>query len=133
MDECIFCRIVKGDLPAYKVWEDDQTLAFLSIDPHTHGHTLLIPKKHVDYIFDNDDETLAKLLVNAKHIAGALKKAFNPKTGKVAMMAVGLEVAHTHIHLIPLNAHEDMNVGVARPRITPEQFLEHLQKIKSQL
>lgn len=113
MDSCIFCKIVKGELPSYKVWEDDQALAFLTIRPHKKGHLLLIPKLHEDYFFDLEDETIKDLVVKAKPLAHALKKAFRPRTGKVSMVLMGMGVPHVHIHLIPLDSERDVSVDSA--------------------
>lgn len=134
MDQnCIFCRIVKGEIPCYKIWEDDKALAFLSVDPHTPGHTLVIPKSHTDYMFDLEDDLMAHLFVSAKKISKALKLAFSPQSGKIGLLVIGLQVPHAHIHLVPLSNEKDINMGIERPKVLPEEFLTNLQKIKSQL
>src|SRR2546428_12687661 len=114
MDNCVFCRIIKGEIPSYKVWEDAKFYAFLTIAPHTKGHTLLIPKKHTDYLFDLEDSELSELILASKPLAQALKQAFNPKTGKVGLSVVGVEVPHVHLHLIPLDSQFDMNTDKAK-------------------
>lgn len=103
----IFSRIVAGEIPCYKVAEDENYFAFLDINPVAKGHTLVIPKKEVDYIFDLDDETYEGLTRFAKHVAKAIEKAVPCKRVGVAVM--GLEVPHTHIHLVPINREADMN------------------------
>lgn len=118
----IFSRIVAGEIPCYKVAEDDNYFAFLDINPLAAGHTLVIPKKEVDYIFDLDDETLQGLVTFAKGIATKIKT----KTGckKVAMVVLGLEVPHAHIHLIPMNSENDVDFHKEKLKFTPEEFGE---------
>lgn len=103
----IFSRIVAGEIPSYKVAEDDRFYAFLDINPLQWGHTLVIPKKETDYIFDLDDETLAGLQIFAKRVAKAIKAAIPCK--KVGQAVLGLEVPHAHIHLVPLTTEGDMD------------------------
>ena len=103
----IFSRIVAGEIPCYKVAEDENYFAFLDINPVAKGHTLVIPKKEVDYILDLDDETYEGLARFAKRVARAIEKAVPCKRVGVAVM--GLEVPHTHIHLVPINCEADMN------------------------
>src|SRR5690554_1920871 len=102
----IFTKIVRGEIPAYKVAEDDNYLAFLDISPAAKGHTLVIPKKEVDYLFDLDDELYAGLQLFAKKVATGLKKAVPCK--KVGVLVLGLEVPHAHIHLIPMQNENDV-------------------------
>jgi histidine triad (HIT) family protein len=97
----IFSKIINGEIPAYKVAEDDRFLAFLDINPLAKGHTLIIPKQEVDYLFDLDDKLYADYFVFAKKVAVAMKKVIPCE--KVGVAVVGLEVAHAHIHLIPIN------------------------------
>ncbi|MCH5213909.1 MAG: HIT family protein [Muribaculaceae bacterium] len=103
----IFSKIIAGDIPSYKVAEDDKFYAFLDINPVAWGHTLVVPKQEVDYIFDLDDATLGELTVFAKKVAAAIKKAFPCR--KVGMAVLGLEVPHAHIHLVPLKSEGDMD------------------------
>lgn len=112
--DCIFCKIVKGEIPAFKVAEDENHFAFLSIAPIKSGHTLIIPKKHTEYIFNIEDSELAGLIKFSKLIANKLKKAVDPKTGKVGVMVAGLEIAHAHIHLIPMDLEGDLTFAKAR-------------------
>lgn len=103
----IFSKIVAGDIPCFKIAENDEFLAFLDINPLTKGHTLVIPKKEIDYLFDLDDELLGRMIVFSKSIALRIKK--NIPCKKVGMSVIGLEVPHAHIHLIPINSLSDMN------------------------
>lgn len=103
----IFSKIVAGEIPSYKVAEDDRYYAFLDINPLQWGHTLVIPKQETDYIFDLDDETLAGLQVFAKRVAKAIQKAIPCR--KVGQAVLGLEVPHAHIHLVPLQSEGDMD------------------------
>jgi len=105
----IFSRIVAGDIPAHKIAETDEFLAFLDIMPTTTGHTLVIPKREVDYLFDLDDATYAGLMAFAKSVAAAIEKAIPCQ--RIGMAVVGLEVPHAHVHLIPLNSMADMDFG----------------------
>lgn len=118
----IFSKIVAGEIPSYKVAEDEKYYAFLDINPLAKGHTLVIPKVEVDYIFDLDDETLAGLTKFAKKIAHKIKEQTGCK--KVAMVVLGLEVPHAHIHLIPMNSEKDIDFGAEKLKLTPEEFKE---------
>lgn len=133
MDNCIFCKIIKGEIPAEKVWEDESYLAFLTIRPINPGHTLLIPKAHVSYLFDMEDQLLGGLFIAAKPLVRALMKAFNPVTGKVGVMVAGLEVDHTHVHLIPLNSEVDLNLSRAKSGVPIEQLQKDTERIKAAL
>ncbi len=118
----IFSRIIAGEIPCYKVAEDDNYFAFLDINPLTKGHTLVVPKQEVDYIFDLDDATLQGMVVFAKRVAAKIKKATGCR--KVAMVVLGLEVPHAHIHLIPMNSENDVDFRKEKMRFTPEEFAE---------
>ena len=118
----IFSKIVAGEIPSYKVAEDEKYYAFLDINPLAKGHTLVIPKVEVDYIFDLDDETLAGLTKFAKKVAHKIKEQTGCK--KVAMVVLGLEVPHAHIHLIPMNSEKDVDFGAEKLKLTPEEFKE---------
>ena len=118
----IFSRIVAGEIPCYKVAEDDKYFAFLDINPLAKGHTLVIPKQEVDYYFDLDDETLAGMTIFAKRVAHKIKEQTGCK--KVAMVVLGLEVAHAHIHLIPMNSENDVDFRREKLKLTPEEFAE---------
>lgn len=116
----IFSKIVAGEIPSYKVAEDDRFYAFLDINPLVKGHTLVIPKREVDYIFDLSDEELAAMHVFAKHVAAAIKKAF--PCIKVGEAVLGLEVPHAHIHLIPMQSEKDMLFSNPKLKLTDEEF-----------
>lgn len=103
----IFSRIINGEIPCYKVAENEDFFAFLDINPVNWGHTLVVPKREVDYIFDLSDEELAAMTVFAKRVAAAIKETLPCK--KVAMTVIGLEVPHAHIHLVPIKAESDMD------------------------
>jgi histidine triad (HIT) family protein len=108
----LFTKIIKGDIPAHKILEDDQFLAFLDIRPIKPGHTLVIPKCEVDYIFDLDNQTLSEILVFSKQVSAMIEKAVECK--RVGIMVAGLEVPHAHIHLIPITSLGDLNFANAK-------------------
>lgn len=116
----IFSRIVAGEIPSYKVAEDDKFYAFLDINPVQKGHTLVIPKQEVDYIFDEDDEMIAAHMVFAKRVAKAIKKAI-PCT-KVGVTVMGLEVPHAHIHLIPMQSEGDMDFKAPHLKLESDEM-----------
>ena len=118
----IFSRIVAGEIPSYKVAEDDRYYAFLDINPLVKGHTLVIPKREVDYLYDLDDETLQGMIVFAKQIAQKIKAYSGRK--RVATVVLGLEVPHAHIHLIPMNSEKDVDFSREKLILTPEEFNE---------
>jgi histidine triad (HIT) family protein len=125
----IFSKIVNGEIPAYKVAEDENYLAFLDIFPVTKGHTLVIPKKEVDYIFDLDDDLYNGLQAFAKKVAIGLKKAIPCQ--KVGVLVLGLEVPHAHIHLIPMQTEADVLNFSNKKKFTPEEFNEIKELISS--
>lgn len=127
----IFTKIIKGEIPSYKIAENDQFYAFLDINPLSKGHTLVIPKREVDYIFDLEDDELAAMHVFAKHIAKALEIAIPCKRIGVAVM--GLEVPHAHIHLIPITKESDMIISNPKLKLTSEEFIEIASKITTTL
>ena len=116
----VVTRIVKGEIPCYKVAEDDRYFAFLDINPLAKGHTLVIPKEETDNIFDLDDRTLADMMVFAKRIARKIQA--NIACKKVAVVVLGLEVPHAHIHLIPINSEKDVDFHREKLQLTPEEF-----------
>ncbi|MBP3316918.1 MAG: HIT family protein [Alistipes sp.] len=116
----IFSRIIAGEIPSYKVAEDEKYYAFLDINPLAKGHTLVVPKVEEDYIFDLDDETLSGLILFAKKIAHKIKGQIECK--KVAMVVLGLEVPHAHIHLIPMNSEKDVDFSAEKLKLTPDEF-----------
>ncbi|MBO6067933.1 MAG: HIT family protein [Bacteroidales bacterium] len=127
----IFSLIAAGQIPSYKVAEDENYYAFLDINPLAKGHTLVIPKKEVDYIFDLDDETYAGLCAFAKKVAVAIKAAIPCK--RVGVAVLGMEVPHTHIHLVPLQTEGDLDFRKKKLELTPEEFKEIATKIAAEL
>ena len=127
----IFSRIVAGEIPCYKVAEDDRYFAFLDINPMVKGHTLVIPKREVDYIYDLEDDELAGLHLFAKKIARAQKAAFPCQ--RVGVAVLGMEVPHAHIHLIPLQKESDMLFSNPKLGFTPEEFAEIANSIREQI
>jgi len=126
----IFTKIINGEIPCYKIAEDENYFAFLDIRPLKAGHTLVVPKKEVDYIFDLQDEELQGLIVFAKKIAIAIKKSIECE--RIGMTVIGLEVPHTHIHLSPINSINDLDFRNTKG-ISKERMLEIADKIKSNL
>jgi histidine triad (HIT) family protein len=124
----IFSKIVAGEIPAYKVAESVDFLAFLDIAPLAEGHVLVIPKKEVDYLFDLDDETYTGLQLFAKIVADGLKKAISCK--RIGVAVIGLEVLHAHIHLIPMNNVSDLDFSRPKLKFTPEQLEATSEKIR---
>jgi histidine triad (HIT) family protein len=127
----IFSRIVSGEIPAYKVAESNDFLAFLDISPLAEGHVLVIPKKEVDYLFDLDDETYTGLQLFAKIVATGMKKAI--PCIRIGVAVIGLEVPHAHIHLIPMNTVSDLNFARPKLSFTPAQFEATMNKIRAAL
>ena len=127
----IFSKIIQGEIPCYKVAEDENFLAFLDINPLAKGHTLVIPKKEVDYIFDVEDELYKDLFVFAKKVAKGIKKVIDCK--KVGVVVIGLEVPHAHIHLLPMNGMSDMNALSKKMKVTPEELKAVQEKIIAHL
>jgi len=115
----IFTRIINGEIPCYKVAEDDRFIAFLDVRPLKPGHTLVVPKKEVDYIFDLDEETLAGMIVFARRVALAMKEVIDCR--RIGVAVLGLEVPHAHIHLIPLTRETDMLFTNPRTSVTDEE------------
>jgi histidine triad (HIT) family protein len=118
----IFTRIINGEIPSYKVAEDENYFAFLDINPLKQGHTLVIPKKEIDYIFDLDDQLLAGMILFSKIVASAIKKAY--PCNRVGMAVLGLEVPHAHIHLVPMDSMNDINFRNPKLKFSQEEFLE---------
>jgi histidine triad (HIT) family protein len=125
--ESIFSKIASGEIPSYKVAENDQFLAFLDINPLAIGHTLVIPKTEKDYLFDIEDAEYQSLFLFAKKVAIAMKPVLDCK--KIGIAVVGLEVAHAHIHLIPLNDVYDIDFSKPKLKLNPEEFSAIAQKI----
>ena len=123
----IFSKIVKGEIPSYKCAENDKYYAFLDINPITRGHTLVIPKREVDYFFDLTDQELAEIMRFAKDVAAAIKSVFPCK--KVGMTVLGLEVNHAHIHLAPLKSEDDLDFWKEKLTLPAEEMQEIANKI----
>jgi histidine triad (HIT) family protein len=127
----IFTKIVKGEIPSYKIAEDDNYYAFLDINPLRKGHTLVVPKIETDYIFDLSDEQLAGMILFAKKIAAAIKKAF--PCNRIGIAVLGLEVPHAHIHLMPMDTMEDANFKNPKLSLSPDEFKVIAEKIKKEI
>jgi histidine triad (HIT) family protein len=127
----IFTKIINREIPGHIVLEDEHFIAFLDISPLVMGHTLVVPKKEVDYIFDNDDETLSGILVFAKKVAKAIDKSIPCK--RVGVTVIGIEVPHTHVHLVPLNSMRDINFLEPKLHPTQEELAAMAAKIRAAL
>ena len=126
----IFSKIAAGEIPSYKCAENEKFYAFLDINPLVKGHTLVIPRRAVDYIFDMDDDEIAEFQVFAKKVAKAIKAAFPCK--KVAQVVLGLEVPHAHIHLIPMQSEGDVDFRREKLKLSEEEFKEIAKKINDE-
>ncbi len=127
----LFSKIINGEIPCYKIAENENCIAFLDVFPLNKGHVLVIPKIEIDNIFDLTDEHFKELHVFSKYIANAIKKSFDCK--KVGVAVVGLEVPHAHIHLIPINNVSDMNFANSKLSLTSEEMISIMNIIKSNL
>ena len=127
----IFSMIVAGEIPSYKVAEDEQFYAFLDINPLVKGHTLVVPKREVDYFFDLTDEEIGAMQIFAKKVAHAIQKAY--PCIKVGQAVLGLEVPHAHIHLVPMQKESDMLFSNPKLQLTPEEFQEIAARIAANL
>lgn len=123
----LFSKIIAGEIPSYRCAEDERFYAFLDINPLAQGHTLVVPKHEVDYLFDLPDEELAAMVVFTKRVARAIDKAFPCR--KVGMAVLGLEVNHAHIHLVPLHSEGDLDFSKPKLQFTPEQQAETAARI----
>lgn len=124
----IFTKIVNGEIPCYKIAEDDRFFAFLDINPMTKGHTLVVPKTEKDYIFDLDEATYSALMLFAKKVAHAIEKAIPCK--RIGVAVIGLEVPHAHVHLIPINQESDMNFKNPKLKLSVEEMNEIAERIR---
>jgi len=127
----IFTRIINGEIPCYKVAEDDNYFAFLDINPLREGHTLVVPKKETDYIFDLDDKQLSGMILFSKKVAAAIKSVV--PCNRIGVAILGLEVPHAHIHLVPMDTMEDINFKRPKLKFTPEEFKSIAKKICSKI
>lgn len=127
----IFTKIIRGEIPCYKIAEDDNFFAFLDINPLAPGHTLVVPKREEDYIFDLEDAELSGILVFAKKVAKAIEAVIPCE--RIGVSVIGLEVPHAHVHLIPIKGLHDMNFAKERPKLTQEEFVDIANKISSKV
>ena len=127
----IFSKIIQKEIPAEIIAENDQFIAFLDIMPLVHGHTLVVPKQEVDYIFDLDDRKLADMMVFARHVAAAIRKSIPCK--RIGVSVIGLEVPHAHVHLVPIHSADDLNFTRAKLKPTPAELAEVAAKIRAAL
>ena len=127
----IFSRIIAGEIPAHKVLENDSFFAFLDIMPLAPGHTLVVPKKEVDYLFDLEEDLLAGILPFSRRIAAALEQVFTCE--RIGVSVIGLEVPHAHVHLIPLRNMDDINFSRPKMKVSPAELADMAQKIRSAL
>ncbi len=125
----VFTKIINGEIPAYKIAENDKFLAFLDVNPLQKGHTLVIPKTEIDYIFDLENDMLAEMMVFAKEVAKKIKATI--ECNRIGVAVIGLEVPHAHIHLIPINKMDDMNFANPKLSLSKDDFIEIQQKITS--
>jgi histidine triad (HIT) family protein len=125
----LFSKIVNGEIPCYKVAESDDFLAFLDIQPLTKGHVLVIPKIEVDYVFDIEDDLLAKMIVFSKYVSHKIKAVYPCK--KIGVTVIGLEVPHAHIHLVPINSMSDMNFSNSKLNLDPSELAEIADNISN--
>lgn len=126
----IFSRIIAGEIPCYKIAENERFFAFLDINPLSEGHTLVVPKVEVDYIFDLSDEQLSAMMVFAKRVGRAIESAV--PCSRIGIAVIGLEVPHCHIHLCPINGVGDLNFSLPKKKFSPEQFAATAQRISDQ-
>lgn len=127
----IFTKIINGEIPCYKVAEDENYFAFLDINPLRAGHTLVVPKKETDYIFDLGDDQLAGIILFSKKVAAAIKEAY--PCNRIGVAILGLEVPHAHIHLVPMDSMEDVNFKNPKLKFSPEEFKEIAARISSKI
>ena len=127
----IFTRIINGEIPCYKIAENERCFAFLDINPLKKGHTLVVPKQETDYIYDLDDDYLAGLFVFSKKVAGSIKAAY--PCNRIGIAVLGLEVPHAHIHLVPMDSLEDINFRNPKLKLSPEEFSEIAEKIRAKI
>ncbi len=127
----IFTRIIKGEIPCFKVAEDERYIAFLDINPLREGHTLVVPKKEVDYLFDLDDDLLSGIIIFSKKVSKAIKDSV--PCARIGVAVVGLEVPHAHIHLVPMDSMEDINFRNPKLKFTPDEFNALAKKISEKV
>lgn len=126
----LFSKIIAGEIPSHKIAENDEFFAFLDINPIAKGHTLVVPKKEVDYLFDLDDDLLARMMIFTKRVAHAIEKAI--PCMRIGIKVIGLEVPHAHIHLVPIRKESDIDFGNPKLKLSPEEPAEIAEKIRMQ-
>ena len=124
----IFTKIINGEIPSYKILEEEKHIAFLDVRPLKEGHVLCVPKKETDYIFDLTDSELSELMLFSKKVATALKKSI--ACNRIGVAVIGLEVPHTHVHLVPIDKLSDLNFEQKRPEFSQEEFQKMAEKIR---
>lgn len=127
----IFTRIIKGEIPCYRIAEDDRYFAFLDINPLKKGHTLVVPKQETDYVFDLDDDQVQGLMLFSKKVAAAIKAAY--PCNRIGVAVLGLEVPHAHVHLVPMDTMNDINFKNPKLKLSPEEFREIAQNISKRV
>ncbi len=125
----VFTKIINGEIPCYRIAEDERYFAFLDINPLRPGHTLVVPKQETDYMFDLDNEQLSGLIIFSKKVAAAIMSAIPCR--RIGIAVLGLEVPHAHIHLVPMNSMDDVNFRNPKLKLSPEEFKEIAEKISS--
>jgi len=130
MEDCLFCKIIKGELPSYKIWEDKNFFAFLDINPINPGHTILVPKKHLNYIFDLEEPLYSEIFKTAQKLSAPLKRVVGAK--RIALAIEGFLVPHAHIHLVPVNKVNDLDPNRAK-KASPEKLSEIMERIKNEI
>lgn len=130
MQDCLFCKIIKGDVPSYKIWEDENFFAFLDINPINPGHTILVLKKHLDYIFDLEEPLYLEIFKTAKKLSEPLKRAVGAK--RIALAIEGFLIPHAHIHLVPVNKVNDLDPNKVK-KASPKELSEMMERIKNEI
>jgi histidine triad (HIT) family protein len=127
----IFTKIIQGEIPCYRVAEDENYFAFLDINPLHEGHTLVVPKQETDYVFDLDDSALSGLIIFSKKVASAIEKIVSCQ--RIGVAIIGLEVPHVHIHLVPMNTMDDINFARPKLKFTPVEFRKLADRISKEV
>lgn len=136
MEDCLFCKIIKGEIPSFKIYEDDNIFSFLDIKPVTKGHALVIPKKHSENIFEIDEDSLEKVILAGKHVSEMLKKSLNPDGIRLSQSngkAAGQEIMHFHLHIIPRYENDEIALNPVFTAHMPEADLTELEEIKNKI
>ncbi len=126
----IFTKIIQGEIPSYKIAEDDKFYAFLDISPLSKGHTLVVPKQEIDYLFDLEDQSIGDIMIFSKKVSKAIKKTISCE--RVGVAVIGLEVPHAHIHLVPISGMGDLNFSNPKLQLSPDELQEIAAKIRAE-